>query len=107
KERCADKNNKSYGRKGVKVCEEWLNDYKKFEDWALNNGYSDDLTIDRIDTNGDYKPSNCRWITIGEQQANKSKNILITYCGETRPAHQWEVILGVTRGRIRDRLARG
>ena len=56
------------------VCDEWLNDSKAFIDWALDNGYSDDLTIDRIDVNGNYEPSNCRWIPMSEQYKNKQSN---------------------------------
>ena len=69
---------KWYGGRGIKICDEWLNDFQAFYDWAMANGYKDDLTIDRIDVNGNYEPSNCRWITISEQQKNKrqkEKNI--------------------------------
>lgn len=61
---------KWYGAKGVTVCEEW-NEYVNFRDWAISNGYKDDLTIDRIDPFGNYEPSNCRWATIKEQNFNK------------------------------------
>lgn len=64
----------AYGRRGIVVCDEWLNDSKAFIDWALDNGYSDDLTIDRIDVNGNYEPSNCRWIPMSEQYKNKQSN---------------------------------
>lgn len=59
-----------YGARGIKVCPEWSN-YEVFKSWALNNGYVEGLSIDRIDTNGNYEPSNCRWITMQEQQANR------------------------------------
>ena len=64
--RCYDKNTREYrwyGKKGIKICDEWINNPKTFEDWALNNGYKDNLTIDRINSDKDYSPDNCRWIT--------------------------------------------
>lgn len=69
KDRCNNPNNdsyKNYGQKGIKLCCEWEQNFQCFRDWALNNGYSNELTIDRIDSNDDYKPENCRWITLSE-----------------------------------------
>ena len=71
KDRCYSRNlpaNKAkyYRDKGVKVCDEWLYSFKYFEEWALENGYADDLTIDRINPDGNYEPSNCQWITMAE-----------------------------------------
>ena len=60
-----------YGGRGIKVCDGWLHDFQAFYDWAMANGYRDDLTIDRIDSNGNYEPSNCRWTTMAEQNKNK------------------------------------
>lgn len=62
---------KHYGGRGIKVCAEWRNSFETFRDWALSNGYADNLTIDRVDTNGDYCPANCRWATMAEQNQNK------------------------------------
>ena len=67
-----------YGARGIRVCDEWLNDVVKFKDWALANGYRDDLTIDRIDSNGNYCPENCRWIPLREQAWNKTNTIRLS-----------------------------
>lgn len=67
-----DHNYKRYGGRGIKICDEWLNSFEAFRDWSLANGYRDDLSIDRINNDGDYEPSNCRWATNEQQQANKT-----------------------------------
>ena len=72
KRRCNRPNVKYYSSKGVKLCEEWNNDYYSFYNWAMNNGYKDNLSIDRIDTNGNYCPENCRWVDSIVQNRNKS-----------------------------------
>lgn len=64
-------NFKHYGARGITICPEWLNDFKVFQHWALSHGYCDDLTIDRIDVNGNYEPVNCRWVTMKEQRRNR------------------------------------
>lgn len=64
----------AYGKRGITVCDEWKNDKQTFIDWALSNGYSDDLTIERINVNGNYEPSNCKWIPMSEQYKNKQSN---------------------------------
>lgn len=77
KYRCFNKNSKDYlhyGARGITVCDEWKNNYLAFEEWALKNGYEPNLTIDRINPNGNYEPNNCRWISIAEQNRNKTTN---------------------------------
>ena len=74
KKRCYQVNCKSYkdyGGRGIRVCDEWLNDYNSFKEWALANGFEENLTIERIDVNGDYEPSNCTWIPKSEQSKNR------------------------------------
>lgn len=74
RKRCNDKNNKeykNYGNRGINVCKEWNSDYLCFKEWAVNNGYSDNLTIERIDVNEGYNPNNCTWIPMPEQSINK------------------------------------
>lgn len=77
KQRCSNPKHtgyKYYGARGIKVCKEWKDNFKIFYEWATNNGYKQGLSIDRIDVNGDYTPSNCRWVTMAEQNKNKRKN---------------------------------
>lgn len=98
KNRCESPSNigyELYGGRGISVCKEWANSYISFRDWAMSNGYRDDLTIDRIDTNGDYEPSNCRWVTNAIQQNNRRNNVCITYNGETLTASEWSRKTGI------------
>jgi hypothetical protein len=96
-----------YGKRGIKICDEWLKNYVAFRDWALSNGYQDDLTIDRIDTNGNYEPSNCRWATAKEQANNTRNNHRITYNGESHTMAEWAEIKGFPIWTIINRLKYG
>jgi len=79
----------NYGGRGIIICNEWLDDYFTFKEWALNNGYKNNLTIDRIDVSGNYEPSNCRWVTQKAQCNNKRNNKYITYKGRTQTLSEW------------------
>ena len=97
KDRCYNKNNKSYkwyGEKGIKICKEWIDNPKLFEIWALSNGYEDNLTIDRIDENKDYCPENCRWVPNNDNAKYKSTTSLIEVDGEIHTGKDWAKILG-------------
>ena len=74
KQRCFNKKHRffeCYGGRGITVCDEWLHDFPAFRDWAMSHGYRDDLTLDRIDNNSGYRPDNCRWVTVKEQNNNR------------------------------------
>jgi len=102
----ADKSWKYYGGQGVSVVDIW-HTYAAFKQWALSNGYRDDLTLDRIDYRGNYCPENCRWITIQAQQRNKRSNKWLTYKGETKPLATWAEELGFNYYVVRSRLRYG
>lgn len=109
KQRCNDPNCREfprYGGRGIRMCDEWK-DPKVFYDWSMANGYKDNLTIDRIDFNGNYEPSNCRWATPKEQANNKRNNIYITLDGRTQTLMQWCEEMKQPYPRIQARLYRG
>lgn len=112
KKRCLNKNNKdykNYGGRGIKICNEWLNKengFINFYNWAIENGYKEGLTIDRINNNGNYEPNNCRWVTNKEQQRNTRNNVFLTYNGETHCLSEWAEILGLTDSCIKGRYFR-
>lgn len=98
---------KDYGERGIHVCDMWVNDFVAFHEWAISNGYSDDLTIDRINVNGDYTPENCRWITLAEQNINKRNNVFLTYNGITQTLSWWANELNVYKSTIGRRHKKG
>lgn len=79
----------NYGLRGITVCQEWVNSFEVFFKWAMENGWEKGLTLDRINNDGDYEPSNCRWATHKVQNRNKRSNILITAFGETKCMVEW------------------
>lgn len=103
---------KHYGARGIKVCNEWLNDYQLFKKWAYENGYNDkapkrSLSIDRINNDGNYEPSNCRWVDEKVQHNNTSRNRYITYNGITKTMQQWCDEFGISKTTMFGRLQRG
>lgn len=117
-QRCYNPNNngyENYGGRGITICQEWLNDRENFISWALSNGYANDLSIDRINVNGNYEPSNCRWATDEIQLQNRrpreqwrkpKKRKLKTYTidGETRPLREWYIIFNTSDQAVRYRM---
>ena len=108
KRRCYNTHDKSYqkwyGSKGIKMCEEWKNNFMSFHDWSVSNGYTENLTIDRVDSAGDYEPSNCRWVTQRDQATNRSNNVLFTCNGETLTEIDWAKKLKVAPATIKRRF---
>lgn len=107
KQRCYNHNNKSYknyGARGIKVCDEWKNDFITFYNWAIENGYKDGLTIDRLNVNEDYSPNNCAWVTQKIQQNNRRNNIVINYGGFSGTLSQWSVRTGIPYATLRKRI---
>lgn len=96
-----------YGARGIKICDEWKNDYLAFKKWALSNGYSDELTIDRISSDGDYCPENCRWATHLTQQNNRRNNHYVEYQGITYTVAELARKAGISSSMLNDRLRKG
>lgn len=96
-----------YGGRGIKMCDEWINNPQSFYEWSINNGYAKELTIDRIDVNGNYEPSNCRWVTKEVQDNNRRTNRKITYNGETKTLSQWARKYNINTTTLSDRLKMG
>lgn len=110
KQRCYNTLNpkfKRYGARGIRVCDEWYNSFESFYEWSMQNGYKDDLTIDRIDNNGNYEPSNCRFVDCKTQMNNYSKNRWIEYNGETLTLTQWADKLNMSVTLLGERLRAG
>jgi hypothetical protein len=105
--RCKNPNRKAhkhYYDKGITVCEQWLNDFKSFYEWSLANGYSDNLTIDRINNDGNYEPNNCRWVDMKTQCNNRKTNFIINYNGNSHTLSEWSEITGIKAPTIRARI---
>ena len=110
KDRCNNSNckaYKNYGGRGIKVCREWNESSEVFMDWAVHNGYRQGLTLDRVDVNGNYEPSNCRWETMKKQANNRRNNATIEFEGESHTVTEWSEIVNIHRDTITYRLKQG
>ena len=110
KDRCFNPKNihySYYGGRGITVCNEWKNSFKEFYTWANTHGYADDLSIDRINKDGNYTPENCRWANAKTQSNNTSNNKFITYKGVTKTIGQWANEIGVSWDTLAWRIEKG
>lgn len=106
KQRCLNPNNpkyERYGGRGISIHEDWL-DFHTYEEWCLSNGYQKELTLDRIDTNGNYEPNNCRWVNQQVQQNNRNNNRIIMYKDKEYTLAKLERETGINRATIAQRL---
>lgn len=117
-DRCVNSKNKrykNYGGRGITICNEWKDDFQKFYEWAITNGYKEEIlpnginkwTIDRIDNNGNYEPNNCRWATNMQQCNNTSINVIIKHGNETHTLSEWCRIYNIQTQTAGDRILRG
>lgn len=110
KQRCYNQNNeayKNYGGRGIKVCDEWLNDTTKFISWSLDNGYEKGLEIDRIDVNGNYEPSNCRWVSRIINANNKRNNIKYIFNNKEMSIKEISELVKIPITTLKSRLKKG
>ena len=110
KQRCYNPNNKSYknyGGRGISICDEWKNNFMSFYNWSIENNYKEGLSIDRINVNGNYEPSNCRWTTRVVQQNNTRVNKYFTINNETKTLADWCRIYNVNYTTTYTRLEKG
>lgn len=110
KKRCYNPNSKDYkdyGARGIKICKEWLDDFNTFYDWAIESGWKDGLTIDRIDVDGDYEPSNCQWQTRAEQNRNQRKTKYVEINGDSKLLGDWAKQYGLAPSAVWSRYNRG
>ena len=110
KTRCYNINNETYaryGKRGIKMCDEWLTDFMNFYNWSILNGYKENLTIDRIDNNKGYEPNNCRWVNNYIQCYNRTNSWIVEIDGVKKPAKEWCDINGVNYKTAANRKYKG
>lgn len=95
KDRCSDINNKNYGGRGISICDEWRNSFMAFYNWATENGWNENLEIDRKEVNGNYSPINCRFVTPKVNSRNKRNNHFLTFNNETKCVKEWSEIFSI------------
>jgi len=109
KQRCFNpkcKSYESYGARGITICDEWK-DFINFYKWSKKSGYDDSLTIERIDVNGNYEPSNCKWIEVSEQNSNTSRTLRFQHQGSEKTLKEWSEYLDVNYQTLLGRIKRG
>lgn len=110
KDRCRNKNNKyyeRYGGRGISICEQWKEDFEEFKKWSYENGYTEGLSIDRRDNDGNYTPDNCRWVDQTTQNRNKSNVVWIELEGEVKRLIEWAEELDIKPSILHDRMRAG
>lgn len=110
RQRCSNLNNKDfkrYGSRGITVCDEWDESFECFYDWAMSNGYEDNLTIDRKNVNGNYEPYNCRWFTAKQQGNNRRTNKTLIHNGKEMNMVEWANYTKIPYGTLKQRIYNG
>lgn len=98
---------KNYGARGISVCKEWKDNFQAFYEWAMANGYKENLTIERTDVDGNYCPENCCWIPAEKQGLNKTSNVVIEFNGKRHILSEWSKIVGISESELSYRLSHG
>lgn len=110
KARCKNSNDTAYqyyGGRGIKICDAWDNDFMNFYNWSMSNGYEDELTIDRINSDGNYEPNNCRWVNMTIQQRNRRDSVYTEINGITKHLLEWADEYGIKRQTLITRYYKG
>lgn len=106
-QRCVNNKSKDYpdyGGRGISVCDAWRDDFSKFHEWSLSNGYADGMTIDRKNNDLGYCPENCKWVSVKNQMRNQRKTIFIEWNGQRKALTEWAELIGISEKTLRARL---